>query len=99
MKQTLGLNEHMIKHMQANNNVGRTVYCRSHHQLSFVITPRLQHMWGAVLVRLNDKAEQIIRDKSSFSIWLNPASLSNELLMGAAEHMNVSSNIITFNGN
>lgn len=56
-------------------------------------------MWGAVLLRLNDEAKQIIRDKSSFSIWLNPASLSDELLMGGAEHMNMRSNIITFNGN
>lgn len=56
-------------------------------------------MQRAVLVRLNDEAEQIITDKSSFSIWLNPASLSNELVMGGAEHMNMRSNIITFNGN
>lgn len=56
-------------------------------------------MWRAIWVRLNDEAEQIIRDKSSFSIWLNPASLSNELVMGGAEHMNMKSNIITLNGN
>lgn len=56
-------------------------------------------MRGAVLVRLNDETEQIIRDKSSFSIWLNPASLSNEPAMGGAEHTNMRSNIITFNGN
>lgn len=56
-------------------------------------------MRGAVLVRLSDEAEQIIRDNSSFSIWLNPVSLSNELVMGGAEHMNMRSNIITFNGN
>lgn len=56
-------------------------------------------MWRAASVRLNDEAEQIIRDKFSFSIWLNPANLSNERVMGGAERMNMRSNIITLNGN
>lgn len=60
---------------------------------------RPQHMRGALLVRLNDETEQIIRDKSFVSLWLNPACLSNELVMGAAKHANMRSNIITLNGN
>lgn len=60
---------------------------------------RRQHMRGALLVRLNDETEQIIRDKSSVSLWLNPACLSNELVIGAAKHANTRSNIITLNGN
>lgn len=56
-------------------------------------------MWGTVSLRLSDEAEQIIRDNASFSIRLNPASLSNEPVMGGAEYMNMRSNIITFNGN
>lgn len=59
------------QYMQTNNYVGTTLYvsvssstpisAKTYYKLS------LQHMRGAVLVRLNDQTEQIIRDKSSFS--------------------------------